>query len=871
MFYRLPILHYHSGAPAADPGKQLATWKYPAHKPHGGRPWPSPWGWRAWGGCGFVGLWLCTGLLTTAVAATTTNPWPDDRPVPLAGDPWQLVVEPTLAAYFRSIKQPRTPADIGPGMLVKEILAGAPPGLQAGDRIIGAFGYWIRNNREYSLLHDLVSRRPDCIPVVVERAGRQVQVEMTPVNPLFRMGCLIDTDWSHYDARLTSNDQRPFLIQVLALAGQVPEGSQLWAKGFPETPAWDLAVHLAGDAKPALDWLRPAITLYRRMIAQDLPGIQQALADPALERIPLPSWRKLVAFYQALVTQTGAAHADPAACGVDPIYYVLHYPHWQYLPELGNFDSKQPEFLQFLRILHQNGGIADHQMIKPCTAMVRRFFLPCSGCNNSEVLWEKLAGTFLMQHAWTENHWRLLSCKEQAQLRVERDTDPLRAAMVNIHQALERFDGESVAKGLTHLAGQSPFLGVFLMAYVQSHMDGKTGQPIRAAMEPLIKAGRIAPAPPRGAYYERLAYHEDLAETMLCPAWYPGLAELVDGKHDAKAVQCFIGPEAFLSKIHDQDYNLVNPTNDQAWAFNTDPRFADAEAAISFQEDLQEFLTCGDGANPVHQDTMAACYAARQQWTKAIHWQEAAVYWGQDMGNARFTVRLNILRTHKPIIDSGPALERKSVGGLAWHEVAGKAHGPLEGRDEAGRLLVSGFLNEGQRFGRWRTFDAQGRALTWGDFFDNQPHGLWRHARPDGTTLALGHWHRCPHKWHRKGYQWGFWRYYHQDGTTVAAEGWYIGNAPGGPWRFWRPDGSLLAAGGMMRGKPVGPWEWRDEAGRPAPAGVVPTVEKPQCSLGRTMADERFPGNSTRSRSSSDDRGAPPPSRTPPPPIGNQF
>jgi hypothetical protein len=815
------------------------------------------------------------------VPRSAGNPWPNDRPVPLTVNPYQCLIDTALARYFRPTSAERQDSDRGPGLLVGAVVPdgpGAKAGLRVGDRVVGIYGWWIRNLREFDFLRELVDREPDAIPVVVEREGKLVKLDITKVLPLFRLKCDFKSHWSDYDPDFPKNEVLPIMFQVLernqVKMGDVPPS--LW-KGFPETPTWDLVCYLKKQPEAPKTWIVPFATLYLHMVTQNWQQATLAAANPELDRVPLPSWKRLIAFYKQLIAHEGAEHADPEALGVDPIYYILHYPHFHAFQNLGDAKFQDERLTTLVERLFLFDGESDDEAVKLYRDIEKSNDLFDKKKSNDSVFWriyiisllESLVNpdTNMTGTVWkdfeTPKETIFASYYQDFQVWTKSDKkDPLLALLAEILLAARQEREKDVFVHLNTLAKRSPFLATWATITVKRMVDQANLKKIQTPINTFIMSNQDIPYPSRDAYYQRLREHSELSSATFMPSWRPCISTI--RRNDPASLLCFIGPKAFFEKIKAHDWQFFN--KDTAWQAEQgaiDPRFTDETGNKNFQSELYQLICRSDWSPPSYRNTMALIYARQGEWEKAERWQAVALdsaERGEEHGSAdlnheqikRFKSQLEMIRAHTPIVRKsfGTDRQKHEENGLTWETFDGKAYGPITGRDAEGHLLLSGFLLDDRRFGHWQTWDAQGRALTSGEYYNGFPHGLWRHTRPDGTTEALGRLHQCSHKWHRRHVRRDFWRFYHPDGTTVLAEGWFFDHAQAGLWRYWRPDGTLLGAGGMWKGKPVGPWDWRDEAGKPTSPGKLPDIHLPKVLLGNAMADARFPGSQLEPRKS---------------------
>lgn len=826
--------------------------------------------------CWFAGLSFAADM--PLVPRSAGNPWPNDRPVPLSANPYQCLIDVTLARYFRPTSTERLDSDRGPGLLVGAVVPdgpGAKAGLRVGDRVVGMYGWWIRNHREFDLLRELVDRESDAIPVVVEREGKLVKLDIINVLPLFRLQCDFKFHWSDYDPDFPKNEVMPIMVQVLernqVTMNDVPPS--LW-KGFPETPTWDLVCYLKKQPDAPKTWIVPFATLYRHMVTQNWQQAALAAANPELDRIPLASWKRLIAFYRKLIAHEGAEHADPETLGVDPIYYIFHYPHFHAFQTLGDAKFQDDRLTTLVERLFLFDGESDDEAVKLYRDIEKSNHLYDVKKSNDSVLWRSYLFSLLESLVNPDANMTVMVWKDfetpketiiaryyndfQAWTKSDKN-DPLLALLAEILLAARQEREKDVFVHLNTLAKRSPFLATWATITIKRMVDQANLKKLQTPINTFIRSNQGIPYPSRDAYYQRLREHSNLSGTALTPGWRPCIS--IIRRNDHAALLCFIGPKAFLEKTKIDDSNFIKDTAWQAQQGAIDTLFADEIGNGNYQTDLYRLLCRSNWSPPFNRNVMAQVFARKGEWEKAERWQAVALRsaeMGEEHGSAaldqeqikQFKSQLEEIRAHKPIVRNSLGKDRQKhvEDGLTWETFDGKAYGPITGRDAQGHLLLSGFLLDDRRFGRWQTWDAQGRALTSAEYSGGFAHGLWRHARPDGTTEALGRWHQCSHKWHRASIRRDFWRFYHPDGTTVAAEGWFIDHAEAGLWRYWRPDGTLLGAGGMWKGKPVGPWDWRDEAGKPATTGNLPFIKKPKLLLGTTMADTRFPGSQLEPR-----------------------
>lgn len=818
--------------------------------------------------CGFAGLSFAAEM--PLVPRSAGNPWPNDRPVPLTVNPYQCLIDTALARYFRPTSAERLESDRGPGLLVGAAVPdgpGAKAGLRVGDRVVGIYGLWIRNLREFHFLRELVNREPDSIPMVVEREGKLVELQVKNVLPLFQIQCDFKSHWSDYDPDFPKNEPLPVLFQVLerhqVKIDDVPPS--LW-RGFPETPTWDLVCHLKKFPDAPKAWIGSFATLYRHMVTQNWQQAALAAANPELDRVPLPSWKRLIAFYKKLIAHEGVEHADPDVLGVDPIYYILHYPHFHAFYALGDAKFQDERLTTLVERLFLLDGESDEEAVK----MYREIYK-----SNFSVAWKHYlfqlleflvnAESDMGVYSWHDSNFppeetifATFYNEFQASKKSEK-IDPLLALLAEIFFATRQGRENDVFAHLNTLAKRSPFLATWVTTAVKRMVDDVFSlRKLQAPMNRFIASQQDIPYPSRDAYYQRLREHDKLSSLTLTPGWWPCINTI--RRNDHAALLCFIGPKTFLEKTKAQDYNYIKDTALQAQQGAIDTLFADEIGNKNFQSDLYRFLCRSNWSPPFNLNVMAQVFARKGEWEKAERWQTVALHSAERGENdddkldyeqtKQFKSQLELIRAHKPIDRGslGKDRQKHEEDGLTWETFDGKAYGPITGRDAEGHIVLRGFLLDNRRFGHWQTWDAQGRALSSGEYSNGFPHGLWRHARPDGTTEALGRLHQCSHKWHRRHVRWDFWRFYHPDGTTVLAEGWFLDHAQAGLWRYWRPDGTLLGAGGMWKGKPVGPWDWRDEAGKPTTTGTLPNIHLPKVLLGNAIADARFPGSQLEPR-----------------------
>lgn len=179
--------------------------------------------------------------------------------------------------------------------------------------------------------------------------------------------------------------------------------------------------------------------------------------------------------------------------------------------------------------------------------------------------------------------------------------------------------------------------------------------------------------------------------------------------------------------------------------------------------------------------------------------------------------------------------------------VVGREHGPwIHGHDN-GAVAQRGCLLDGKRELGWQSFDAAGRMTAIGSCFADQPIGPWSrwdaagvetrcvYPLPAGVVLQQDRWPDGALRregFARDGVRDGAWASRHGNGVVRAFVP-FVGGVAHGDAMFCRDDGETLAAGRFERGKPIGSWRARGDAGLVA----LPAPDGPRAPWNRQWSD----------------------------------